>query len=79
MPSEFFAFLPSGALGKRKAWSIKTRVIRSYIPECVTATVESKNIARPDPNLHISVLYGHVLNDAKLSFPRCYSTCGNGL
>ena len=61
MPSEFVAFLPSGALGRRKAWSIKTCVIRSYIPEYVTATVESKNIARPVPNLDINVLYGHVL------------------
>ena len=69
MPSELFVFLPSGALGKRKAWSIKTRVIRRYTPKCVTATVESKNIARTAPNPHISVLYGHVLYNATL-FPR---------
>jgi len=66
MPRELVASVPSGALGRRKAWYIKKRVIRSYIPECVTATVESKNIARPVPNLHISVLYGHVLYDRRI-------------
>jgi hypothetical protein len=41
----------------------KSHVISSNIPEWVTATVESKNIARPFRNLHISVLYDPVLYD----------------
>lgn len=66
MLNEFVVFLLSGALGRGKACSIKTGVIKNYIPECVTTTGESKNIARPVLNLHIGVLNGRVPYDQNI-------------